>query len=85
MQGTVKWFSPDKGYGFITSSVGEDHYFNVRDVVGACLPGTGDAVSFDSQAGSKGLRAAKVVITAKADETRSSSSAGRHDDRVDCP
>ncbi|MGL6400073.1 cold shock domain-containing protein [Aeromonas veronii] len=38
MQGTVKWFSSEKGYGFITSEAGEDHYFNVQSINGASLP-----------------------------------------------
>ncbi|WP_416376258.1 cold-shock protein [Vibrio diabolicus] len=34
----MKWFSQDKGYGFITSDDGQDHYFNVRSVkVQSCL------------------------------------------------
>lgn len=26
MKGTVKWFQPNKGYGFITAESGEDYY-----------------------------------------------------------
>ena len=75
IEGTVKWFSFEKGYGFITK--GEvDRYFNVRDVKGADLPSTGDSVRFDSINTTKGLRATNVVITNKKGSLK--------DDRVQC-
>jgi cold shock CspA family protein len=81
VQGLVKWFSSEKGYGFITCEHGQDHYFNVRDVKGAELPSNGDSILFDSQSGNKGLRALNVSIIKKASIQNS-----RHsDDRVNCP
>ncbi len=81
MKGIVKWFSYEKGYGYITSDKGEDHYFNVQDVNGAELPAKGDSVSFESKSGNKGPRASEVTIT-----TKSSPKASRHsDDRINCP
>lgn len=81
MQGTVKWFSSDKGYGFITPEGGEDHYFNVQDINGASLPSNGDLVKFESKSGKKGLRAVNVTITEKAPQKNT-----RHaDDRINCP
>lgn len=32
--GSVKWFSTEKGYGFIRDAHGIDRHFAVRDVVG---------------------------------------------------
>lgn len=81
MQGTVKWFSEEKGYGFITSENGEDHYFNVRSVQGVALPSNGDTVGFESSAGDKGLRANKVTIIEKAPTISNRS----RDDRINCP
>lgn len=81
LQGSVKWFSQEKGYGFITSERGEDHYFNVQSVQGANLPSNGDKVSFDSKPGNKGPRAFNVSIVSKATQASS-----RHnDDRINCP
>lgn len=88
MKGTVKWFSLEKGYGFITSESGEDHYFNVQGVNGVDLPSTGDSVSFESKIGNKGLRASNVVITAKVARRRSSTisrNSDKIDDRIKCP
>lgn len=62
MQGKVKWFSEQKGYGFITDEQGSDFYFGVRDVKGADLPGSGDFVEFDSRNSTRGLRAENVRV-----------------------
>jgi len=59
-----------------------DRYFAVQDVVGADLPGNGDSVRFEHQAGKKGPRATGIIITARA---RVASTAQRSDDRVTCP
>ena len=80
MQGIVKWFSPDKGYGFITSDSEEDHYFNVQSVKGSELPSSGDKVSFESKSGNKGPRAFNVSIVEK-----SKRQIQRTDDRINCP
>lgn len=81
MLGVVKWFSQEKGYGFITSESGEDHYFNVRSIQGANLPTNGDKVSFDSKSGNKGLIAFNISIVSKATQA----SSRPNDDRINCP
>ncbi|KJG37807.1 hypothetical protein UA32_12290 [Photobacterium angustum] len=82
MEGTVKWFSQEKGYGFITSDhSGEDHYFNIRSIRGAELPSNGDKVLFESKTGNQGLRAVDVKITLKAIKSRHD----KQDDRINCP
>lgn len=80
MQGKVKWFSEEKGYGFITSDSGEDCYFNVQSIHGASLPSNGDFVSFEVKPGDKGPKAFNVKITSKA-QTKD---VGRTDDRIAC-
>ena len=78
MKGKVKWFSSEKGYGFITSEFGDDHYFNVQDVIGSDLPDNGDQVNFESAKGAKGFRAKNTEITSKAIKQE------RKDDRIEC-
>ncbi len=62
-EGTVKWFNPKKGYGFIIGDDGEDifvHYASI-DCEGFKTLDEGDLVTFDITEGEKGLRAENVV------------------------
>mgnify|MGYP001377464751 CR=1 FL=1 len=82
MQGTVKWFSQQKGYGFIATEEGKDYHFHVRGVNGSELPNAGDTVEFTPKQGKKGLRAVNVeIIKRKQRNTRPKNK----DDRINCP
>ncbi len=62
-EGTVKWFNPRKGYGFIAATDGNDvfvHYSSI-DSEGYKTLEEGDTVNFDIVKGEKGLRAENVV------------------------
>jgi len=63
--GTVKWFNPAKGYGFITGEDGVDvfvHYSAIQENdFGFRSLTEGDVVSYDVEQGPKGLRAINVV------------------------
>lgn len=85
MQGKIKWFSEEKGYGYIVGDDERDYYFNIREVQGVDLPGNGDLVSFESGQGKKGPRAASVVINAKGQPKIQFNGSGRPDDRATCP
>lgn len=62
MDGVVKWFSEEKGYGFITDRNNKDHCFSVRDINGALLPDKGNRVKFDIEVTPKGSRAKNISI-----------------------
>ncbi|MBW8040338.1 MAG: cold shock domain-containing protein [Planctomycetes bacterium] len=62
-EGTVKWFNPRKGYGFITAEDDKDVFVHYADISGDGYRTLveGDLVTFDVVEGEKGLRAENVV------------------------
>ncbi len=61
--GTVKWFNPAKGYGFIGRDNGEDVFvhFSAIEMQGYKQLKEGQKVEFSVEKGPKGLQAAQVI------------------------
>ncbi len=61
--GTVKWFSSNKGYGFIARDGGEDVFVHFSAIQGEGYRNLeeGQKVEFTVEKGPKGLQAANVV------------------------
>jgi len=61
--GTVKWFSSQKGYGFITPESGKDVFVHHSAIQGEGYKSLdeGQEVEFEVEEGPKGSRAAKVA------------------------
>lgn len=67
MDGSVKWFNKDKGFGFISTSEHNDYFFHISNVRGLELPNIGDSASFNPIIGRNGKPAAiDIEITAHA-------------------
>ena len=63
MQGKVKWFNAEKGYGFIESDDGDDvfvHYSAIQSEGFKTLD-EGEPVEFDIVEGARGPQAANVI------------------------
>jgi CspA family cold shock protein len=62
-RGTVKWFSNQKGYGFITSESGKDLFVHHSEIQGDGYKtlSEGQEVEFEIEKGHKGEQATKVV------------------------
>ena len=61
--GTVKWFSDEKGFGFITPDEGTDDLFVHQSAIvgeGFRSLSEGSKVSYESESGDKGPRAVNV-------------------------
>ncbi|GGJ03256.1 cold-shock protein [Alicyclobacillus cellulosilyticus] len=63
-RGTVKWFNPDKGYGFITPHDGGQDvfvHFSAINMAGFRSLNEGDEVEFDVEQGQRGPQAVNVT------------------------
>jgi CspA family cold shock protein len=73
-EGTVKWFNPRKGYGFIATKDGRDVFVHYASISGDGYKtlAEGDTVTFDIVEGEKGLRAENVVNPSPSADKKSS-------------
>ncbi len=62
-KGTVKWFSAEKGYGFITGEDGGDVFVHFSGIAGEGYRSLeeGQAVTYDLTEGPRGMQAVNVV------------------------
>src|SRR6056297_3587461 len=65
-KGSIKWYSPEKGYGFIASKENnqwKDYFFHVTEVRDEFPPNQGDRVSFTIKYEKERYSAKDVTIT----------------------
>ena len=61
-KGKVKWFNPDRNYGFIEREGATDLFVHGSEIEGGKIPKEGDEVSFEVEEGDRGPKAVKVKI-----------------------
>ncbi|MFX1563345.1 MAG: cold-shock protein [Promethearchaeota archaeon] len=61
-KGTVKWFNPDRNYGFIERETGPDVFVHGSAVEEARLLKEGDHVTFKIEEGDRGQKATNVTV-----------------------
>lgn len=61
--GTVKWFNPEKGYGFLTRENGDDVFVHFSSIQGEGFKtlSEGEPVTFDIEDSDRGPQAVNVV------------------------
>ncbi len=64
MQGTVKWFNAEKGYGFISQEGGDDLFVHYSEIQGSGYRtlDEGSRVEFLVTEGRKGKQASNVAL-----------------------
>ena len=64
VKGTVKWFNPEKGFGFIEPESGEDVFVHFSSIVtdGFKTLEKGQKVEFEVIQGERGLQASNVSL-----------------------
>jgi cold shock protein len=64
VQGTVKWFNAEKGYGFISQENGEDLFVHYSEIQGNGYRSLdeGAKVEFEITQGKKGKQASSVIL-----------------------
>ncbi|HER6553831.1 TPA: cold-shock protein [Streptococcus pyogenes] len=62
-QGTVKWFNPEKGFGFISTENGQDVFahFSAIQTNGFKTLEEGQKVAFDVEEGQRGPQAVNIT------------------------
>lgn len=62
MEGTVKWFNKDKGFGFIAGEDGNDYFAHISSIPEGTMLKEDDKVTFDTVQTDKGVQAQNVQL-----------------------
>ncbi|GAB4039371.1 cold shock domain-containing protein [Spirosoma gilvum] len=61
-KGVIRWYSTEKGFGFVTTDDNKDIYFHSEELINNILPIPGALVEFDIKDSSKGPKAQNIFV-----------------------
>ena len=82
MKGTVKWFSRDNGYGFISGEDGKDYFVHHTALARGTFIRDDDLVSFDAVETERGIQAQNVTLLKKGSEIRAEEKAPKESEEA---
>ena len=65
MQGRVKMFSQEKGYGFILGEDGYDYFCHISEIRSIDTPTVGSIVEFEASESERGKKAINITVVQK--------------------
>lgn len=80
MEGTVKWFNRQKGYGFVAGEDGKEYFVHHSALEQGTFIRDNDLVSFEPAETDKGLQAQSVKLLQKGSERAPSKDEGSEED-----
>jgi CspA family cold shock protein len=63
MKGTIKWYNPRKGYGFVQGEDGKDIFVHRSSVPQGTFLNEGDAVEYEIEESERGPKAINIKKT----------------------
>ncbi|MFC1723383.1 cold-shock protein [Nanoarchaeota archaeon] len=62
MEGTIKWYDPEKRFGFIVGEDGKEYFVHKSELPEGVVPTEGQAVSFEVVQAEQGTQAKGVQM-----------------------